>query len=76
MLRIAALGEEGVNLVHEDDGRLITSSHCKQSAHHLLTLPYLREKEGVRVAEPVDKTERERGGEEGGRGNTHPFGCK
>ena len=43
MLSVAALREEGVYLIHEDDSRLVAPCHGKQSSHHLLTLSYLRE---------------------------------
>ena len=41
VVRLAALREERVDLIHEDDCRLVAPSNCKQRPHHLLTLTYL-----------------------------------
>ena len=52
MLCLAALGEEGVNLINEYHSRLVAPGDCKESSHHLLSLTNLS---------VVNKTESEYG---------------
>ena len=45
VLAFASLRQQRVDLVHEDDGRLVNARHCEQRSNHLLTLTYLKSPE-------------------------------
>ena len=49
MFTLAPLRQQRVDLVHEDDSRLVHTRHCEQRAHHLLALANLIQKSTLQL---------------------------